>query len=161
MTHQIAADAPTRPRHPNRSLIAAHDIRKSYAVGSGTVEILHGVSVQVAEQEMVAVMGPSGTRQVPPALLYRLAGLEAPTMGTVALAGHRPRASPGDRRPGQVRRRKVGFVFQVLQPDPDPDGHRERHAALHPRPRQAAGRDRGADPRRRRPDRTHGRPSGC
>ena len=58
MTHQIAGDARTRPGHPNASLIAANDVRKSYAVGNSTVEILHGVSVEVAEQEMVAVMGP-------------------------------------------------------------------------------------------------------
>lgn len=109
MTHQIAADAPTRPRHPNRSLIAAHDIRKSYAVGSGTVEILHGVSVQVAEQEMVAVMGPSGSGKS--TLLYCLAGLEAPTTGTVALAGQ-PLKSLSRADLAKMRRTKVGFVFQ-------------------------------------------------
>ncbi|MDN5570097.1 MAG: ABC transporter ATP-binding protein [Propionibacteriaceae bacterium] len=109
MTHQIEAEAPAAQRNAMAPLIAAHEVRKSYQVDRGQVEILHGVSLSVHEQEMVAVMGPSGSGKS--TLLYCLAGLEAPTQGTIALAGMPlDRLSRADL--AKMRRSQVGFVFQ-------------------------------------------------
>lgn len=89
--------------------IRAVDVRKSYTVGDQEVEILHGVSLNVDAGEIVAVMGPSGSGKS--TLMYCLAGLEAPSSGSVILAG-RPleRLSRADL--ARMRRSEVGFVFQ-------------------------------------------------
>jgi putative ABC transport system ATP-binding protein len=99
---------PAEPDHPLPA-IRADAVRKSYAVGRGTVDVLLGVSLAVGSGEMVAVMGPSGSGKS--TLLYCLAGLEQPTSGTVALGG-RPLASCSRADLARMRRSEVGFVFQ-------------------------------------------------
>jgi putative ABC transport system ATP-binding protein len=89
--------------------VGAVDVRKSYAVGRGQVEILHGVSLRVGFGEMVAVMGASGSGKS--TLLYCLAGLEQPSSGEVSLAG-RPLAGCSRADLARMRRSEVGFVFQ-------------------------------------------------
>lgn len=89
--------------------ISAREVRKAYRVGSGEVEILHGVSLEAHTGEMVAVMGPSGSGKS--TLMYCLAGLEAPTAGQVMIAGQPlDRLSRADL--ARMRRSQVGFVFQ-------------------------------------------------
>lgn len=90
-------------------LIAAREVHKAYAVGRRTVEILHGVSLEVRAGEMCAVMGPSGSGKS--TLLYCLAGLEDPTTGEVSIAGS-PLAKAGRTARAKLRRSDVGFVFQ-------------------------------------------------
>lgn len=90
-------------------MIEAHDVTKSYAAGKRQVEILHGISLAVAAGEMCAVMGPSGSGKS--TLLYTLAGLEAPTSGTVNLLGQST-TSLSRAALAKLRRTEVGFVFQ-------------------------------------------------
>ena len=89
--------------------IRADEVTKSYAVGKASVEILHGVSLDVRYGEMVAVMGASGSGKS--TLLYCLAGLEAPTTGQVTLGG-RPLGTLSRADLARMRRSEVGFVFQ-------------------------------------------------
>ena len=90
--------------------LVAHDVRKSYPVGKGTVEILHGITMGVSLGEMVAVMGPSGSGKS--TLLYCLAGLEDATSGEVTILG-RPQSSLSRADRAKLRRSEVGFVFQA------------------------------------------------
>lgn len=84
-------------------------MHKSYTVGDQEVEILHGVSLNVDAGEIVAVVGPSGSGK--PTLMYCLAGLEAPSSGSVPLAGQPlERLSRADL--ARMRHSEVGFVFQ-------------------------------------------------
>ena len=89
--------------------IRAEEVTKSYVVGRTSVEILHGVSLEVGYGEMVAVMGASGSGKS--TLLYCLAGLEAPTTGEVML-GSRPLGGLSRADLARMRRSEVGFVFQ-------------------------------------------------
>jgi putative ABC transport system ATP-binding protein len=87
------------------------DVEKRYGAGDTEVVALSGIHLTVAAGELVAVMGPSGSGKS--TLLNLAGGLDAPTAGTVAVAGHQlGELSPTDL--ATVRRRNVGYVFQRL-----------------------------------------------
>ncbi len=89
--------------------IVASNIVKSYPVGDSSVEILHGVSLEVVTGEMVAVMGASGSGKS--TLMYCLAGLEEPTSGRVRI-GNQPLSKLSRSELAVIRRSDIGFVFQ-------------------------------------------------
>ena len=78
----------------------------------GELVILDGVGFDIAHGESVAVVGPSGSGKS--TLLSLLAGLDAPSSGTVTVDGAPMSALDEDGR-ARVRAEKVGFVFQNFQ----------------------------------------------
>jgi putative ABC transport system ATP-binding protein len=91
------------------SMIRLRGIRKRLRSGEGTVDILRGIDLDVARGESVAVVGPSGSGKS--TLLGLIAGLDAPSEGTVALGGVDLAALDEDGR-ARLRGERVGFVFQ-------------------------------------------------
>jgi len=85
------------------------DLKKSYRVGKIDVPALRGVSIEVDEGEFVAIMGPSGCGKS--TLLHLLGGLLSPTSGNILIDGE-DLAKVSDARRTDIRRRKIGFVFQ-------------------------------------------------
>jgi putative ABC transport system ATP-binding protein len=85
------------------------DLKKSYRVGKIDVPALRGVSLDVNEGEFVAIMGPSGCGKS--TLLHLLGGLLSPTSGNILIDGE-DLAKVSDARRTDIRRRKIGFVFQ-------------------------------------------------
>ncbi|HZJ07203.1 MAG TPA: ABC transporter ATP-binding protein [Nocardioidaceae bacterium] len=85
------------------------DLRKVYGRGDAEVAALDGVSVEFYRGEFTAVMGPSGSGKS--TLLHCMAGLDAPTQGQVFL-GDVELSTLKDKRLTQLRRDKIGFVFQ-------------------------------------------------
>ena len=85
------------------------DLKKSYRVGKLNVPALRGVNIEVNEGEFVAVMGPSGCGKS--TLLHLLGGLLSPTSGSILIDGE-DLAIVSDKRRTDIRRRKIGFVFQ-------------------------------------------------
>lgn len=79
--------------------------------GSGPTEVhaLRTVDLEIQEGEMVAVMGPSGSGKS--TLLHLAGGLDAPTSGSVLVAGNDIGAMSMPER-AALRRRHVGYVFQ-------------------------------------------------
>jgi putative ABC transport system ATP-binding protein len=69
------------------------------------------VDGDVAEGEMVAIMGPSGSGKS--TLLHLIGALESPTAGTIALAGRRFDGLD-DKQLTLLRRDEIGFVFQFF-----------------------------------------------
>lgn len=74
-----------------------------------TCPVLHGVPLSAAPGELMVIVGPSGPGES--TLLYCLAGLEAPTPGTVTLGGV-DLSSPSRSQLASLRRVQLGFVFQ-------------------------------------------------
>ncbi len=93
------------------AMIEARGLRKTYRTLQAEVRALDGVDISVAEGEFVAIMGPSGSGKS--TLLHMLGALDTPDDGEVALAG-RSLAGLSASELARVRRRDVGFVFQLF-----------------------------------------------
>ncbi|MDY0145663.1 MAG: ABC transporter ATP-binding protein [Kiritimatiellia bacterium] len=92
------------------SLIETIDIRRSFVMGTRTLEVLRGVSLTVVEGESLAISGMSGAGKS--TLLHVMGGLDRPTAGRVLYRG-RDLYAVGDRERSAVRAQKIGFVFQA------------------------------------------------
>ncbi len=92
-----------------KSILQTVDLKKSYKIGKLDVPALRGVSLDVSEGEFVAIMGPSGCGKS--TLLHLLGGLLSPTSGSILIDGE-DLAKVSDARRTDIRRRKIGFVFQ-------------------------------------------------
>jgi putative ABC transport system ATP-binding protein len=95
--------------HSEPLLVSAADIVRVYGEGEAAVRALDGVTVGFPAGRFTAIMGPSGSGKS--TLMHILAGLDRPTSGSVVLDGVEL-AGLDDRRLTQLRRDKVGFVFQ-------------------------------------------------
>ena len=91
-------------------LIELADIRKSYNVGlPNEAEVLHGVSLQLARGEFVALIGPSGSGKS--TLLNLIGLLERPSAGSYRIEGQET-TGLDDAARTQRRSSALGFVFQ-------------------------------------------------
>ncbi len=91
------------------SIVTTNNLKKVYGSGSTAVSALKGISMQIAQGEFVAVMGPSGCGKS--TLLHLLGGLDLPTEGDVIIDGENL-FKLSDQRLTELRRRKIGFIFQ-------------------------------------------------
>ena len=92
-----------------KTILKTEDLEKVYRVGSVDVPALRGVSLEVEEGEFLAIMGPSGCGKS--TFLHLLGGLLTPTRGRIVIDGEDMTAAADSRRT-DIRRRKIGFVFQ-------------------------------------------------
>ena len=89
---------------------AAMDARKIYGKGDSEVRALDGVSVSFEAGRFTAIMGPSGSGKS--TLMHCLAGLDSLTSGAVSIGGTQL-SSLNDKQLTELRRTKVGFIFQA------------------------------------------------
>src|SRR4051794_2489284 len=92
-----------------RTILQAESLTKVYRVGSVDVPALRGVSLDVEEGEFLAIMGPSGCGKS--TMLHLLGGLLTPTTGRIIIDDEDLTAATDAKRT-DIRRRKIGFVFQ-------------------------------------------------
>ncbi|MBQ8480061.1 MAG: ABC transporter ATP-binding protein [Akkermansia sp.] len=97
-------------------MIIAENLHRSYTIGHKTVEVLHGLSLNIKRGEKVFLCGPSGAGKT--TLMYTLAGLEQPQQGKVLVAGEDIYAM-NLRRRALFRNKTMGFIFQnyMLMPE--------------------------------------------
>ncbi len=90
-------------------LITTVDLRRTYFLGSEQIDALRGINFSVMPGQFIAVVGRSGSGKT--TLLNILAGLDKPTSGQV-LFENRDIAEMGEQDLTELRRHKIGFVFQ-------------------------------------------------
>jgi putative ABC transport system ATP-binding protein len=91
------------------TILKADKLEKTYRVGKVDVPALRGVSLAVQEGEFIGIMGPSGCGKS--TMLHLLGGLLTPTKGRILIDGEDLTAATDAKRT-DIRRRKIGFVFQ-------------------------------------------------
>jgi putative ABC transport system ATP-binding protein len=97
------------PASDGRPLVEIRGVTKIYRRGTETIEVLHGVDLDIPRGDFVALMGPSGSGKT--TLLNLIGGLDRPTAGTIVVDGQRiDRLSSGEL--ARWRAATVGFVFQ-------------------------------------------------
>src|SRR5271155_4230937 len=91
-------------------LLSAQGLKKTYFMGSRTLEVLRGVDVEIARGDFVALRGASGTGKS--TLLHLLGGLDTPNAGEIIFDGQNV-SHFSDSELTHFRNRRVGFVFQA------------------------------------------------
>jgi putative ABC transport system ATP-binding protein len=100
----------TGPGAPEAA-VGAVGLKRTFGSGDAAVEALRGVDVSFPRGQFAAVMGPSGSGKS--TLMHLLAGLDAPTAGTVQIDG-REITTMSDAELTRLRRDRIGFVFQFF-----------------------------------------------
>jgi putative ABC transport system ATP-binding protein len=96
----------------NKVVISLENVMRIYKVGNEQIHALDGVSLEVCENEYVAVMGHSGSGKS--TLMNVLGCLDRASRGTYKLGGQ-DTTQMGDSELAKVRNEKIGFVFQSFE----------------------------------------------
>jgi putative ABC transport system ATP-binding protein len=111
---------------------------KSYPGGEGTIAAVDGIDLEIAMGEFVVVAGPSGSGKS--TLLQLLGALDGPTAGEVRFED-RDLAGRDDRELADLRRDRIGFVFQQFNLIPTLSARENVEVAIAPTGRSAADRE--------------------
>jgi ABC-type lipoprotein export system ATPase subunit len=94
----------------NEPLLSARGLAKTYTMGKRALEVLRGVSLDVARGEFLALRGASGAGKS--TLLHLIGGLDTPNAGEIHFAGQNL-AAFSDAELTYFRNHRIGFVFQA------------------------------------------------
>jgi putative ABC transport system ATP-binding protein len=92
------------------TLVRVSNVHKHFTRGSERIDVLKGINLDIPQGEFLALMGPSGSGKT--TLLNLIGGLDAPTEGSVDVAGVRISSLSGSEL-SEWRSRNIGFVFQL------------------------------------------------
>ncbi len=93
----------------SKPILSCRGIRRAFPVGDQSIEVLHGVNLELREGERLSLMGTSGAGKT--TLLNILGLLDPPTEGEVYIDGTSGWGLSAVER-AQLRNRRIGFVFQ-------------------------------------------------
>lgn len=93
------------------TILETRNLCKYYGSGDNTVKAADNINIKIAQGEFVTIVGKSGSGKS--TLLHMLGALDRPTSGQVILAG-RDIAGFNENELAQIRRRRIGFIFQAF-----------------------------------------------
>ena len=96
---------------PTDATLSLRDVTKTYVLGADKVYALRGITLDIATNEYVAIMGPSGSGKS--TLMHLIGCLDVPTSGSYWLEGHMV-AEMSESQLAEIRNRRIGFVFQTF-----------------------------------------------
>src|SRR2546429_670579 len=112
MSQSIAVlDAPVVEEEVRNAAVAARGLQRTYGEGDTAVHALRGADLDVAREQLTAVMGPSGSGKS--TLMHLLAGLDRPSGGEVYI-NETNIGTLNDPQLTDLRRRHIGFIFQFF-----------------------------------------------
>jgi putative ABC transport system ATP-binding protein len=114
------------------------DLLKSYPSGDGAVAAIDGIDLEIAMGEFVVIAGPSGSGKS--TLLTLLGALDRPSGGEVRFE-NRDLAGRGDGELADLRRDRIGFVFQQFNLIPTLSARENVEVAIAPTGKSAADRE--------------------
>jgi putative ABC transport system ATP-binding protein len=94
-----------------KTTLSLTDVTKTYVMGAESVHALRGISLDVLENEYIAIMGPSGSGKS--TLMNVIGCLDVPTTGTYLLEEQMV-AEMSESQLAEIRNRRIGFVFQTF-----------------------------------------------
>lgn len=94
-----------------KSIIKLSEIARIYKIGSETIHALREISVEIFENEYVALMGPSGSGKS--TLMNIIGCLDTPSNGKYVLNGIEV-SKMTDNELAEVRNKEIGFIFQTF-----------------------------------------------
>lgn len=90
-------------------IIKTSQLKRSFNLGSETVEALKGINLEVSKGEFIAIMGPSGSGKT--TLMNIIGCLDTPTSGEYLLKNQSVKDFSDDEL-ARIRNKEIGFVFQ-------------------------------------------------
>jgi putative ABC transport system ATP-binding protein len=90
-------------------IIKTNELKRSFSLGSETVEALKGIDLEVSKGEFISIMGPSGSGKT--TLMNIIGCLDTPTSGEYLL-NNQPVNNFNDDELARIRNKEIGFVFQ-------------------------------------------------
>ncbi len=104
-----AKAGPQAAKKHNKTLLKAIDLKRKFSTSEGEIEILRGINLEIAENDMISVVGASGAGKS--TLLYLLSGLDKPTGGQIMFED-RDISSMNEYELSRFRNKNIGFVYQ-------------------------------------------------
>jgi putative ABC transport system ATP-binding protein len=95
--------------HPQKPIVAVHNVERSFQVGGEKLHVLKGISMELYPQQLIMLRGRSGSGKT--TLLNLIGGLDQPNKGEIVFRGHLFHLT-GDEERTRIRRRDIGFIFQ-------------------------------------------------
>jgi len=92
-----------------KTVLRAENLSKNYIIGGYILPVLKGVSLELKDNEILAIVGPSGAGKT--TLLHLLGLLDKPTAGEIYI-GDKKASLLNDEERTKLRNKKIGFVFQ-------------------------------------------------
>jgi putative ABC transport system ATP-binding protein len=108
---EAAAPAVDVAEREPTAVVAAREITRRYGEGDTAVDALRGVTLEVSQGKLTAVMGPSGSGKS--TLMHIMAALDRPTSGEIWISGTKL-GSLNDTEITKLRRKHIGFIFQFF-----------------------------------------------